>query len=304
MHGTVSIVQLHTNFMSLWPTAANPPQHNIRGEFSLQVADIKSAQQWNQLIENLPGAHVLQTWQWGEVKSQFGWDVHPLIWRDGSDKVTAAALVLERKISNKLLTWRLSVIYVPRGPLLDWSNSALVQRVLSDLKQFAAEQSAIFIKIDPDLPIGYGIPGESQAQEDQIGQETRKTLASTGWIFSDEQIQFRNTVALDLRPDEEDLLKRMKSKTRYNIRLAQRRGVTVRSGTVDDIDLLYHMYAHTAVRDDFLIRNQAYYQTVWQTFFKADLAKPLIAEVENQPVGAVVIFRFAGRAWYLSLIHI
>jgi lipid II:glycine glycyltransferase (peptidoglycan interpeptide bridge formation enzyme) len=58
------------------------------------------------------------------------------------------------------------------------------------------------------------------------------------------------------------------------------------------------MYAHTAVRDDFLIRNQNYYKTVWQSFFRENLAKPLIAEVEGQPVGAVIIFHFSGRAWY------
>ncbi len=264
----------------------------------MEVADIKDAQQWNQLIENLPGAHVLQTWQWGEVKAQFGWDVHPLIWRDGKGRVDAAALVLQRRISNKLLPIRLSVIYVPKGPLLDWSDSTLVQQVLIDLKQFAKNQRAIFIKIDPDLPVGYGIPGEAQAQDDPIGQNIRRILESKGWIFSDEQIQFRNTVAIDLRPDEEELLTRMKAKTRYNIRLAKRRGVTVRSGTDDDIDLLYHMYAHTAVRDDFLIRHKKYYKTVWGAFCKADLAQPLIAEVEGQPVGAVVIFRFAGCAWY------
>ena len=264
----------------------------------MEVAGIKEAKHWNKVIANLPGAHVLQTWQWGEVKSHFGWDMHSLIWRDGSGHITAAALVLQRKISDALRGINMSVMYVPRGPLLDWSDKDLVQEVLSDLRQFAKKQRAIFIKIDPDLPIGYGVPGEAQAHEDPIGQDVRKTLESTGWHFSDEQIQFRNTVAIDLRLDEEDLLQRMKSKTRYNIRLAKRRGVTVRIGTIDDIDLLYQMYAHTAVRDDFLIRPQAYYETVWQTFLEADLAKPLIAEVDNQPVGAVVIFQFAGRAWY------
>ncbi len=58
------------------------------------------------------------------------------------------------------------------------------------------------------------------------------------------------------------------------------------------------MYAHTAVRDDFLIRNQTYYQVTWRTFIEANLAEPLIAEVAGQPVGAVIIFRFAKHAWY------
>jgi lipid II:glycine glycyltransferase (peptidoglycan interpeptide bridge formation enzyme) len=127
----------------------------------------------------------------------------------------------------------------------------------------------------------------------------RDQLSARDWIFSEEQVQFRNTVMVDLSAAEDDLLTRMKSKTRYNIRLAERRGVMVRPGGVEDIDLLYRMYAHTALRDDFTIRGQAYYQAVWTTFFRAGLAEPLIAEVDGQPVGGAVIFRFGGRAWYM-----
>ena len=146
--------------------------------------------------------------------------------------------------------------------------------------------------------MGFGIPAEPDAINNPPGEFVQGLLKSTGWRFSDEQIQFRNTVEVDLRPDEEDLLMRMKSKTRYNIRLAKRRGVSVKAGGVKDIDTLYQMYAHTSVRDDFLIRARAYYETVWRFFFEAGLAEPLIAEVEGEPVGAVVIFRFGGRAWY------
>ena len=73
----------------------------------------------------------------------------------------------------------------------------------------------------------------------------------------------------------------------------------IRPAGVDDLDSLYQMYAHTAVWDDFLIRNQTYYQVTWRSFIEADLAEPLIAaEVAGQPVGAVIIFRFAKHAWY------
>ena len=264
----------------------------------MEILDIKQPEQWNPVIVDLPGAHALQTHQWAVVKSHFGWTPYHLVWRDDPGEVVAAALVLHRRITNVLFGARLGVMYAPRGPLLDWSDSDLVSRVLHDLQNFARQQRAIFIKIDPDLPIGYGIPGEEEAEDDPTGQKVKNHLQSSGWRLSDEQIQFRNTVEVDLRQDEDDLLMRMKSKTRYNIRLAKRRNVTVRAGDMDDIDLLYQMYAHTAVRDDFLIRNEAYYQRVWRTFFSDGLAEPLIAEVEGQPVGAVVIFRFAGRAWY------
>ncbi len=265
----------------------------------MDIARLQDASQWNTGIENLPGAHALQTWEWGQVKSRFGWKSYPLLWHSETGEVTAAALLLQRKLALGTFSLPLSVMYVPRGPLLNWSDRPLAKRVMDDLEAFARDNNAIFVKIDPDLPLGYGIPGEEGSQDHQPGLDQQANLANRGWIFSDEQIQFRNTVTVDLTEDEHALLMRMKSKTRYNIRLAERRGVSVRPGGAEDIDLLYQMYAHTAVRDDFLIRGKAYYQTVWEAFFNAGLAEPLIAEVEGEPVGGAVIFRFGGRAWYM-----
>ena len=265
----------------------------------MERADIHNAASWNRVIEDLPGAHVFQTWEWGQVKSQFGWEAHPLLWHGESGEVTAAALVLQRTVALGGFSMRLSVMYVPRGPLLNWSDTALVTRVLNDLKGFAKKKGAIFLKIDPDLPVAFGFPGKEDAHDHPQGEAVLDILKDSGWCFSEEQIQFKNTVVIDLDENEDALMMRMKSKTRYNIRLAERRGVTVRPGCIDDMPLLYQMYAHTSVRDDFLIRSEAYYRTVWEAFFKAGLAEPLIAEVENEPVGAVVIFRFGGRAWYI-----
>ena len=265
----------------------------------MELTTIQHADQWNHIIEHLPGAHALQTWEWGEAKSHFGWEPYPLLWHDQAGEVCAAALVLRRRVALGTISLPLSVFYIPRGPLLDWSDLPLAIRVLDDIKTFARKQGGIFIKIDPDLPLGFGVPGKDEAEDHPPGLAVRDHMKSDGWRFSEEQVQFRNTVHLDLNRDEDAMMMAMKSKTRYNIRLAKRRGVTVRSGGMEDIDLLYRMYAHTAVRDDFTIRGKAYYQAVWKTFFNAGLAEPLVAEVEGQPVGGAVIFRFGGRAWYM-----
>jgi len=144
-----------------------------------------------------------------------------------------------------------------------------------------------------------GMPGSEQVLIDAIGDDVRRDLIDFGWRFSSEQVQFRSTVLVDLQAAPEVLLERMKQKTRYNIRLAERKGVTVRQGTLDDLNLLYQMYAETSMRDGFVIREREYYHAIWRIFLQAGIAEPLIAEVENQPVAGLVIFRFAGRAWYL-----
>ena len=116
-----------------------------------------------------------------------------------------------------------------------------------------------------------------------------------------DQIQFKNTVLIDLKPSEEEMLTRMKQKTRYNIRLAQKKGITVRIGIQDDLATLYEMYAETSMRDGFVIRDEGYYRTVWETFMSSEepTCEPLIAEVDGEPVAAIFVFYFAGRAYYV-----
>jgi peptidoglycan pentaglycine glycine transferase (the first glycine) len=91
----------------------------------------------------------------------------------------------------------------------------------------------------------------------------------------------------------------MKQKTRYNIRLAQKKGVSVRQGSEADIDLLYRMYAETSQRDGFVIRSKDYYEMVWRAFMRAGMAFPLIAEVDGEAVAGLFLFTFAAKAWYL-----
>ena len=196
---------------------------------------------------------------------------------------------------------RLCILYAPKGPLLDWSNESLRNRVLDDLQSFAKKQGAIFLKIDPDVLLGTGVPESEDEREDNGGQAVMSELKRRGWRFSSDQIQFKNTVLIDLSASEDEMLARMKQKTRYNIRLAEKKGVTVRIGTQADLPMLYKMYAETSVRDGFVIRDEGYYQTVWQTFMQSSEpnAEPLIAEVNGEVVAAIFVFYFARRAYYV-----
>jgi lipid II:glycine glycyltransferase (peptidoglycan interpeptide bridge formation enzyme) len=98
----------------------------------------------------------------------------------------------------------------------------------------------------------------------------------------------------------------MKSKTRYNIRLAGRKGIHIRQGDNTDLADLYRMYADTSLRGGFAIRGERYYQTLWGIFMREGLdqvidahAQPIIAEYDSAPVAGAVFFRFKDRAWYL-----
>lgn len=258
-----------------------------------------SPEAWNELIARLPGAHVLQTWEWAQVKSRFGWQPLPVVWESAAGETLAAAMALARSV--RLPGWASppKVFYLPKGPLLDWQDTGLRRQALADLTEQARRAGAIFIKIDPDVPAGFGVEGQPGSTEDALGRSLQTELSGLGWRFSDEQVQFRNTVVLDLNPDEEALLGRMKQKTRYNIRLAERKGVVIRVADRSETGLLYRMYAETAARDGFVIRDQAYYETLWPYFFDQGLAEALVAEAEGEPLAALVVFHFAGKAWYM-----
>jgi peptidoglycan pentaglycine glycine transferase (the first glycine) len=254
---------------------------------------------WNHLISVLPNPHILQSAEWAEVKTRFEWQPLYKLWDSKRGETTASALVLQRSVSLKGFAARVRVLYVPKGPLLNWNNAELRGKVLDDLQTIAKSQGAIFIKIDPDVLLGTGQPGKQNTTESPLGMTLTHELQERGWQYSREQIQFRNTVLIDLSSDESELLSRMKQKTRYNINLARRKGVTVRMGDESDYRMLYQMYAETAVRDGFVIRPEAYYRTVWTTFARAGYGGPLIAEVEGEPAAGIFVFRFGRRAWYL-----
>ncbi len=271
-----------------------------------------SSPEWNKIVANLPGSHLLQTNEWAQVKKVYGWQPIPVVWyghqTDGildGKKVVAAAMILKKVISFAGVSTKIGVFYCPKGPLLDWNDNAIRQRVLEDLEKFTRKQAGIFIKIDPDLELGHGIPGSTEAIDNEPGLVAVDELTQRGWRFSADQIQFRNTMMVELSPSEEEILARMKQKTRYNIRLASKKGVTVRQGTIEDLPELYSMYAETSIRDGFVIRNQDYYSRVWSEFMNvkpsdhSPTAVPLIAEVGGEPVAAVFLFRFSGRAYYI-----
>ncbi|MCX7680644.1 MAG: peptidoglycan bridge formation glycyltransferase FemA/FemB family protein [Anaerolineae bacterium] len=239
--------------------------------------------EWNAALTRLPQAHVLQTWEWGEFKSRYGWHPARLLWSDGMGP-RAAAQVLSRRAGFLPA----KVMYVPRGPLLDYTDVAALEHILDGLEGAAQAERALFLKIDPEV--------RSDTAE---GGAVVALLRRRGWRASHEQVQFRNTVLLDLTRSPDELMSAMKPKWRYNTRLAVRKGVTVRPGTRDDLPLLYRLYAETALRDGFVIRPQAYYYDAWGTFIEAGLAQPFIAEVEGEAVAMAIIFRFASRAWYM-----
>lgn len=265
------------------------------------VTECLDPTRWDAALLTLPQPHILQSWAWGETKLQTGWRAKRLLWRSAPPSAQSASADLPYQAANSfadlaaaaILVRRLhprvpvSVAYVPKGPLLDWTDEGLAEAVLVRLEAEARRAGALFVKIDPDV--------RSDTPE---GQTVMTMLARRGWRPSAEQIQFRNTMLSDLTADEDALLAAMKPKWRYNIRLAERRGVVVREGGMADLPAFYAMYSETGGRDGFLVRPFEYYRAIWARFMAEGLACLLLAEVAGQPVAGLILFRYGPTAWY------
>ncbi|MEM9954417.1 MAG: peptidoglycan bridge formation glycyltransferase FemA/FemB family protein [Chloroflexota bacterium] len=258
----------------------------------LTLETITDKHQWNSELAKLPYAHVLQTWEWGQFKHETtGWYPHRWVFkRDG--EIVAMCSMGERKLGPA------SLMYAPKGPAMDYSDTALVQEVLSIIQAKAKEHRAVWVKIDPDIAYATGVPNEEDDTIVETGHAIKQLLEDKQWSFSDDQIQFRNTVTIDLTQAEDDILMAMSGNTRRKVRQAYKKDVTIRDATLDDLDTLYKLYDITGDRNDFLIRPKEYYLKLWRYFMENDLAHALIAEYDGLPIAQVILFHFSTTCWY------
>ena len=192
----------------------------------------------------------------------------------------------------------MKALYVSKGPVLDYGDEPLVHAVLDSLEARARAMGAVWLKIDPDVVVATGMPGSEQDKVAEAGERVCAILKARGWRFSAAQPQFRNTLKIDLRQSEDEMLSAMSGNTRRKIRAAAKKGVTVRAAGADELEILYELYQITAARDGFFIRPFDYYQRAWQAFMRAGLARALIAEYAGEAIAHVILFRFGATCWY------
>lgn len=233
---------------------------------------VNDPEAWNRWIGQSPEGHVLQSFEWGECKRQFGWSVERIALVEGSRCLVAAQVL-----------WRPTALgpiaYVPRGPVsFDPEDAALAGQLLACLHQRLRQRRAVFLRVEPNQSVPLG-------------------LGDRGFTRAPAAVQADVTIHVDLRPDLDGLLAAAKPKTRYNIRLAQRRGVEVSTGSLGDLPTFYRLLQETSRRDRFFIRPLEYYQTVFATL--GDKARLLLAHHDGDLLAAAFMTVFGSEAVYL-----
>jgi peptidoglycan pentaglycine glycine transferase (the first glycine) len=221
--------------------------------------------EWDRFLEKFPGAHLLQSSAWGKLKASFGWE-----------PVAIAVEKCGAQILFRKLPLGFSVGYIPKGPVgTDW------RFLWPELDILCRQKRAVFLKVEPDL------------WENQDPELDKQFTAS--WQKS-ASIQPRRTVILDLTGGEDVWLQRMKQKTRYNIRLAQKKNVVIRQ--TDDAQEFHKLMQITGKRDGFGIHSLEYYQLANHLFSSKNKCAILTAFYENIPLAALMVFASGSRAWY------
>jgi lipid II:glycine glycyltransferase (peptidoglycan interpeptide bridge formation enzyme) len=230
---------------------------------------------WDELvIRNPDGGQILQTRAWGEFKRKHRWAPHYLL-SDGNPPV--AVLVLRHAVPG------LGALgYVPKGPGV--SEVTQLPELLDGLRRSAA--SSFAIKVEPEI----------EQSADAVA-----ALSALGLKKSRHDVQIsRATIIVDLRPEEDALLASFKPKCRYNIRLAERRGVTVSPVALDDesIDTMYALMASTRDRAGFTLRSKEYFSQYWHLHAAAGEGQLFFAALDGQVLAGVFATYLGRKAWY------
>ena len=234
-----------------------------------------SLAEWNRFLAGGLDAHVLQTGEWGELKKGFGWDAVRVVSGEFGIQILFRGLPLgltvayapKPVISNQLLV-------VPTG-------DAVGDQFWKEVNLICKRRRAIFLKIEPDTWDDHPI----------------NMVHGLSFMVSPHNIQPPRTIIVDIRGAEADIMARMKQKTRYNIRLAEKKGVTVRAW--DDISAFHKMMLVTGGRDGLGVHSLEYYRRAYELFHPAGMAELLVAEFEGKPLAALMVFARGRRAWYI-----
>ena len=222
---------------------------------------------WNAFLAQHSSAHLLQSDEWGRLKSAFGWE---------------AVQILEGETGAQLLFRRLplgfSFAYLPKGPV---TTSAPAPAFWSAVDKACRSRRAVFLKVEPDGWDGEGLASVFNGQ---------------GFVPSPQHVQPHSTLVIDLHGSEEDVFNRMKPKTRYNIRLAGRKEIVVHPS--GDIANFYRVMTVTGRREEFHVHSQEYYRRAYELFYPGGLCELFVADYQGRSLATLMVFAHGRQAYY------
>ncbi len=246
----------------------------------LELREWTDQPSWDSFVGSHDSGHFQQGWGWGEFAIDLGGTIRRLaVVEDGQIQATMST------ICHAIRRSPLTQLAVSRGPVLDRPTEELFMLLERGQAEYASRVNALSSKIEP--PVAAGDPDWPQLL---VGQGYKPLYPPS---------QPRSTWILDLEPDLDTLLSNMKSKTRYNIRLAEKRGVEVVDGTAENLDDFYKLYIETGQRDGFFILPKQMYARAFEIYWGLGQFRLLLAVYKGKPIAAVTLVHVGSQVWYL-----
>lgn len=232
--------------------------------YSIREALSSDIQQWNSFV-----SHPLQTWEWGNFRKQMGVDTVRLI-VEKNNHISQCWQLTFHAIPHTPYT----VGYFPKGPHPD-------HMMIEELKKLGRKKHAIYIQLEPN-------------------EEIKKSWSPPHpLLLSHHPLFTKYTFVLDLTKSEEEMLKLMHNKTRYNIRLAQKHGVIIREDSSEASFQRYLQLSHeTTERQKFYAHSSSYHETMWNALSKSGIAKLFTATYNQEIVAAWIVFCLHDTLYY------
>lgn len=231
-----------------------------------------NAESWDAQVRRM-GGHLLQSWHWGSFKAKHGWSVERVA-VGGSEPSAMAQLFFRHK-------GPLGIAYMPRGPVFQPGDGDAVRELFQVVDERCRKRRAVHLIVETDVPLPFS--GSYRTQ---------------GFVRGPDHFQPARTVKVPLASDE-TLLKQMHQKTRYSVRLAERRGVAVvrELPTQIVVERFYALLSETSERNEFGIHSADYYGDFVRTF--GESAVMLFAMVDDQPAAGLIAARFGREGIYM-----
>ena len=249
------------------------------------LVDDSNREKFIKFNQKHPKGHFLQSPEWAKLKSE--WKNEVVLSEDKDGNIKGAMSILIRKLPYI----NSSIMYSPRGPVCDIHDNDTFQDLVNGAKELAKRYNAFIFRVDPDIP-------DNDEEFKKIAQEVGFKLKENVKDFS-EVIQPRYVFRLNVKDKtEEELLKSFHEKTRYNIRLAGRKGVTIRDGGREDLKDFYRIMQETGNRDNFLIRPLEYFEEMYDCMGK-DYLRVIMADYNGKPISGAIAIYYGNKVWYL-----
>lgn len=240
--------------------------------------------EWDGWLQNTPGGgHVLQSYAWGEFKRRLGWrPIRLVLEKDGEVVGLGQFLAYNTAPVPGVL------LYCTKGPWLPWQDEEAVSSFFDDVRAFAGRLGGHTVKIEPEVP-------EHQ-------KDVKALLGEIGFHKARYDLNLKTTLVVDLSVPEEDVLARMKGRTRYNVRLAARKDVdVVELGFEEGWETFYEWMRATSERKEgyVLRRSRDYLHDVMRAMHDAGQGHLFFARHERIPLAGMYVFTFGKKYWYM-----